>query len=109
MLTLYSGVHSLWLWTPAWVMYLLLVLLLAVIVRGMASAVRVQKSQTPRATYDKENQVPVLHCSICNGEQVAGFRDIRTGKFEEIALIRNEEELQAFMKQYGISKMTKEY
>ncbi len=37
-------------------------------------------------TYDHVNQKPVVKCSICNGEQVAGFRDIHTGKFEEVML-----------------------
>lgn len=60
-------------------------------------------------TYDKEQWLPVLKCSICNGEQVAGFRDLRTGKFEELALIRTDKELEAFMKQYGIQKITREY
>ncbi|MDE6942827.1 MAG: aspartate dehydrogenase [Lachnospiraceae bacterium] len=54
-------------------------------------------------------QKPVLKCSICNGEQVAGFKDIRTGKFEEIALIRNPRELDEFMKAYGIDEISKEY
>ena len=30
--------------------------------------------------YDKENKKPMIKASICNGEQVAGFKDIRTGK-----------------------------
>lgn len=59
--------------------------------------------------YDRETQKPVLKCSICNGEQVAGFKDIRTGKFEEIALIRNPGELEAFLKAYGIEEISKEY
>ena len=60
-------------------------------------------------TYDRESQKPVLKCSICNGEQVAGFKDIRTGKFEEVALIRNEKELEDFMKSYGVDEISKEY
>ena len=32
-----------------------------------------------KKTYDRENKRPVLRCSICNGEQVAGFKDIHTG------------------------------
>ena len=60
-------------------------------------------------TYDKEVQKPVLKCSICNGEQVAGFKDIRTGKFEEITLIRNPGELEVFMKTYGIDEISREY
>ena len=31
-------------------------------------------------TYDKENKKPVIKASICNGEQVAGFKNIHTGK-----------------------------
>lgn len=60
-------------------------------------------------TYDKETSRPVLKCSICNGEQVAGFKDIHTGKFEEIMLIRDQKDLDLFMKQYGIEEITKEY
>lgn len=60
-------------------------------------------------TYDKENWKPVLKCSICNGEQVAGFRNIHTGEFKEQILIRNDAELNAFKKRYGIGEMTKEY
>lgn len=59
--------------------------------------------------YDKETSRPVLKCSICNGEQVAGFKDIHTGKFEEIMLIRDQKDLDLFMKQYGIKEITKEY
>ena len=34
-----------------------------------------------KRTYDKEKLKPVLKCSICNGEQVAGFKNRQTGKF----------------------------
>lgn len=60
-------------------------------------------------SYDPENQRPVLRCSICNGEQVAGFKDIHTGKFEEVMFIRDDRELREFMEMYGISEVTKEY
>lgn len=59
--------------------------------------------------YDKENWRPVLKCSICNGEQVAGFKNIHTGEFKEECLIRDNEELQAFKQKYGITDMKKEY
>lgn len=65
--------------------------------------------KSPTKSYDPETQRPVLRCSICTGEQVAGFKDIRTGKFEEITLIRNDRELREFMETYGIDKVTKEY
>lgn len=59
--------------------------------------------------YDKENTKPVLRCSICTGEQVAGFKNIHTGKFEEIMLIRNSSDLDWFMKTYDLTDITKEY
>ena len=59
--------------------------------------------------YDKENLRPVLKCSICTGEQVAGFKNIHTGKFEEIMLIRNEKGLEQFKETDGIDTVTKEY
>lgn len=59
--------------------------------------------------YDKENLRPVLKCSICTGEQVAGFKNIHTSKFEEIMLIRNEKGLEQFKETYGIDTVTKEY
>ncbi len=60
-------------------------------------------------TYDRENQKPVVKCSICNGEQVAGFKDLRTGKFEEIMFIRTDADLAEFKEMYGIETITKEY
>lgn len=59
--------------------------------------------------YDRENWRPVLKCSICNGEQVAGFKHVRTGEFREESFIRSEAELQAFKRKYGITEMPKEY
>lgn len=69
----------------------------------------VGKTAQEKKTYDKDNCKPVLKCSICNGEQVAGFKDIHTGKFEEVMLIRGQKDLEEFMKQYGISEVSKEY
>ncbi len=67
------------------------------------------KKKETTVEYDKENLKPVLKCSICNGEQVAGFKNIHTGKFEEVMLIRNEKELEQFKQKYGISTVDKEY
>lgn len=61
------------------------------------------------ADFDRQLYKPVLKCSICTGEQVAGFKNLTTGKFEEIMLIRNETELVSFKEQYGISELGKEY
>ena len=58
------------------------------------------KKKTVTKTYDKENKKPVIKASICNGEQVVGFKDIHTGKIEEIMLIKNQADLDAFKKMY---------
>ena len=61
-------------------------------------------------TYDKENKKPVIKSSICNGEQVAGFKDVHTGKIEEVILIKSQADLDKFKTMYGINEeITKEY
>lgn len=69
------------------------------------------KKKIIKAVYDKENQKPVIRASICNGEQVAGFKDIHTGKFSEIMLIRNSRDMEEFLDKYDImaEDVTKEY
>lgn len=68
-----------------------------------------KKKTAPEISFDPKRQKAVLKCSICNGEQVAGFKDIETGAFTEVMLIKNEKELDLFKSQYGISSVTKEY
>ena len=53
-------------------------------------------------TYDKEKVKPAIRCSICTGEQVAGFLNKRSGAFEEITLLRSPKDLENFKKTYGI-------
>lgn len=61
-------------------------------------------------SYDKDNKKPVIKASICNGEQIAGFKDIHTGKIEEIMLIKSSADLDIFKKMYGIDEeIAKEY
>lgn len=61
-------------------------------------------------TYDKENKKPVIRASICNGEQIAGFKEIHTGRFEEIMLIKSPADLERFKTMYGITEeVAKEY
>ncbi len=60
------------------------------------------KKPKPQGSYDHENKKPLIRASICNGEQVAGFKDLRTGDFEEIMLIRNAADLAEFKERYGI-------
>lgn len=61
------------------------------------------RKRVPKAEYDKESQKPVIRASICTGERVAGFKDIHTGKFTEVMLIRNQKDLEEFAKKYDIS------
>ncbi len=61
-----------------------------------------KKKQHPQGSYDHENKKPAIRASICTGEQVAGFKDIHTGTFEEIMLIRDAEDLMIFKERYGI-------
>lgn len=64
-----------------------------------------------KESYDKENLKPVIRTSICNGEQVAGFKDIHTGRFTEVMLIRSSKDMDAFLDKYDISPgdITKEW
>ena len=62
-----------------------------------------KKRAAKTVPYDPAKQIPVLKCSICNGEQVAGF------KFEEVMLIRNAQDLNAFQDLYGVEELQKEY
>lgn len=59
--------------------------------------------------YDPEKQKPAIRCSICTGEQVAGFQDLKTGKFLEIQLLRRPEDLEQFKKEYGIAEDPKKF
>lgn len=61
-----------------------------------------KKNKIKPVSYDKENWKPVLKCSICNGEQVAGFLNVHSGEFREECLIREEAELWMFRNKYGI-------
>ena len=71
---------------------------------------RLFKKKMVQRSYDMENKKPVIKASICNGEQVAGFKDIHTGKIEEVMLIKNPQDLEEFKAMYGITgEITKEY
>ncbi len=56
----------------------------------------------PEKTFDRDNLTPVIHISICTGEQVAGFKDIHTGKFTDVMLIRDDKDKKAFLAMYGL-------
>ena len=68
-----------------------------------------KKQIQPEIEYNPETQRAVLKCSICNGEQVAGFKDKQTGHFTEAMLIKNDKDLDLFMEMYNLTAITKEY
>ena len=55
-----------------------------------------------RHYYDPEKKRPGLRTSIANGEQVAGFIDKASGKFEPVVLIKNDDDLKDFIVRFGI-------
>ena len=67
------------------------------------------KKEKPIEEYNLQDYTPIIKCSICNGEQVAGFKEKSTGHFTEIMLIRNRGDLEVFKQKYGIEEVKKEY
>ena len=62
-----------------------------------------KKKRTPMPIeFDRENLRPVILSSICTGERVAGFKDLRTGRFSEVMLVRSQAYLEEFRILYGI-------
>ena len=61
-----------------------------------------RKEEIP--SYDKTGKIPVIRASICTGEQVAGFKDEASKKFEELMLIRSEKDLKEFMCLYQVKE-----
>lgn len=68
-----------------------------------------KKTRVKKLNYDPAEQKPVIKCSICNGEQVAGLKNIKTGKVEEIMVIRGEQDLETFKQMCGVTDVVKEY
>ena len=68
-----------------------------------------RRKKTVRVPYDPAAQKPVIRASICTGEQVGGLKDLQTGRFTDLLLIRDESDLQTFQAMVGTSKIEKEY
>ncbi len=77
-------------------------------IRAVKNMFGKKKASKPIA-YDHENEKPAVRCSICTGEQVAGFKDVRTGKFREIMLISRPDELERFKEGCGTDTVEKFY
>ena len=76
---------------------------------GIGKAKTAKRGKMQTVTFDPAKYRAVIKCSICTGEQVAGFQDIHSGKFEEVMLVRGEADLQHFKKQYGVEEIAKIY
>lgn len=68
-----------------------------------------KKKDIPLVEYNPETMKPIIKCSICNGEQVAGFKDKASGRFIEVMLLSCDADLESFKKMYNLSEVTKEY
>ena len=69
-----------------------------------------REKAAPSGDFDRENEKPIIKASICNGEQIAGFKNIHTGKMREIMLIITSADLEYFKTMYGIeTEIEKEY
>jgi len=56
------------------------------------------------SAYDKSGKIPVIRSSICTGEQVAGFKDTVSGRFEELMLLRDDKDLAEFLQRYQVEE-----
>ena len=59
---------------------------------------------TMTAQFPPDVYKPILRKSICTGETTAGFRNLETGKYTEVMLIRGEKDLKQFMSMYGVTE-----
>ena len=63
-----------------------------------------RRKQPAMSPYNKTGKIPVIRSSICTGEQVAGFKDSASGKFEELMLIRDGKDLSEFLHRYQVEE-----
>lgn len=68
-----------------------------------------KKNLSETVRYDPAKQIPVLKCSICTGERIAGFKDIQSGHITEVMVIGSDDDLRYFRKQYGIESLKEVY
>ena len=59
--------------------------------------------------YDEAKHEAVIRCSICTGEQVAGFRRREDGNFVGVMVIQSEKDLENFKRLYRVDDVKKIY
>ena len=70
---------------------------------------RFKQQSSEDISFDPNKQIAVIRCSICNGEQVAGFKSKEDGHFTEVMVIRDDMDLLKFKEIYKIAEIKKEY
>lgn len=60
------------------------------------------KKKTDLISYNSAEKKPVVKASICNGEKVAGFLNLKTGAFEEVMLIQTASDMEEFKSRCGV-------
>ena len=68
-----------------------------------------ERSLSEEIPFDSDKQIAVIKCSICTGEQVAGFKSKEDGHFTEAMVIRDDMDLLKFKEIYKIAEIKKEY
>lgn len=62
-----------------------------------------------RFPYDENIHEAVIRCSICTGEQVAGFKNRQDGNFVGVMVIQSEKDLENFKRLYRVDDVKKIY
>ena len=68
-----------------------------------------RKKAVKSIEYDAANEIPIIRCSICNGEKVAGFKNIKTGTFRDAFFVKSEADIEMFAQMCGVDKINREY
>ena len=59
--------------------------------------------------YDEAKHEAVIRCSICTGEQVAGFRSKEDGSFVGLMVIQSDKDLEYFKRLYRVEDVREIY
>ena len=68
-----------------------------------------REKKDPAFSYDPSKEKPIIRASICTGEKVAGFKNLSTGAFRDVFLIRDSKDLKAFLESCGVDHIDTEY
>ena len=63
----------------------------------------------PASSFDSAGKQPVIRVSICTGEKTAGYREGEKGPFRDLMLIRDDKDLQEYLRRYNFRKEDVKY